>query len=223
MIALTLFRLAAFARSHRVVRALLPVLVLLALAYGVRAPLGQEVTALTDTAVLLVPLLAWSARSLLDTEPDQQRAISATAVGSPSREVAAGLLAALVVTTAFAALAVVWGLLLGVSELPSRGALAAAVALHALSALAGTALGALTSRPILPSPALSIMMLVLGFLAMLLVSLSPAAWLTVPLGGWMRAAADGLLTEGLPWLAVPSLLWPLLGLAAYARLRRARP
>ncbi|MEV2270567.1 hypothetical protein [Nonomuraea africana] len=223
MIALTLFRLAAFTRSHRVVRALLPVAVLLALVYGVRAPLGQEVAALTDTAVLLVPFLAWAARSLLDTEPDEQRAICATAAGTPSREVAAGLLAALVLTSAFAALAVVWGLLLGVSEIPAPGQLTAAVALHALSALAGTALGALTSRPILPSPALSIMMLVLGFLAMLLVSLSPFAWLTVPLGGWMRAAADGPLTAGLPGLAVPSLLWPLLGLAAYVRLRRARP
>lgn len=223
MIALSAFRLAAYVRSHRVHQALLALLAALAVVYATRAPAGHEAAVLADSAVLILPLLAWAARSLLDTEPDRQREMSAALAGGRGRELAAGLLAALTACAAFAALALVWGVLLGMSATPPGPVLAAGIVLHALSALAGLTLGALTSRALLPSPALSIMALVSGFVAMLLISASPLHWLTVPLTVWMRAASAERLVAQLPELAAISLVWCLLGLAAYAWLRRTRP
>ncbi|WP_406673421.1 hypothetical protein WBK31_27535 [Nonomuraea sp. N2-4H] len=222
MIALALYRLAAYVRSHRVYQALLLALALLAILHGSRVPAGQEGSALADGAVLLVPVLAWAARSLLDTEPDRQREMSAVLVGGRGREVAAGLLAAFAVCAAFAALGMGWALLLGVTQWPSDGLLSAAAALYVVSALTGTALGALTSRAVLPSPAVSIMTLVLGYLAMLLLSAMAPAWLTVPLIGWMRAASRCELVERLPELGPISVAWCVIGLAAYAWLRHRR-
>ncbi len=223
MIALAVFRLAAYVRSHRVFQALLLLMVLLALLHSNRAPEGHEVTVLTDSAVLIIPVLAWAARSLLDNEPDQQRLMSATTVGGRGRELSAGIVAALAACAGFAALALAWGVLLGLTATPPGGVLGAALVLHGLAVLAGTALGALTSRAILPSPALSIMALVTGFLGMLILSASPLYWLTVPVIVWMRAANTDLLLDRLPELTAVSLAWCLIGLAAYAWLRRTRP
>ncbi|TDD01896.1 hypothetical protein E1292_24830 [Nonomuraea deserti] len=215
MIALVAFRLAAYVRSHRVYQALLLALALLAILYGSRAPKGEETSVLTDGAVLIVPVLAWAARSLLDTEPDRQREMSAIQAGSRGKEVAAGLVAAFATCAGLAAIALGWALLLGVSATPPPGVLVAVIALHALAALAGTALGALTSRAIMRSPAVSITALLLGFLATLLLSTSPLYWLTVPLIPWMRAANAGDLLGRFPELAALSLVWCLIGLAGY--------
>ncbi|WP_188190805.1 hypothetical protein [Nonomuraea sp. SYSU D8015] len=222
MIALATFRLAAYVRSHRVYQAALLALAMLAILHGSRAPRGEEAGVLTDTAVLIIPILAWAARSLLDTEPDQQRELSAVTTGGRGRELAAGLMAAFTTCAGFAGMGLAASLLLGVSATPEPAVLVAGIALHALAALTGTALGALTSRAILPSPALSIMSLVLGFLLMLLLSASPLYWLTVPVVVWMRAANDGELIGRFPELAAVSLAWCLLALTLYAwrRLRR---
>ncbi|MGN9838723.1 hypothetical protein ACTMTI_11440 [Nonomuraea sp. H19] len=222
MIALAAFRLTAYVRSHRVFQALLLALAMLAILYGSRAPRGQEAAVLADGAVLIVPILAWAARSLLDTEPDRQREMSAVTAGGRGREVTAGLVAAFATCAAFAAIGLAAALALGLSATPRPGLLAAAVVMHGLAALTGTALGALTSRAILPSPALSIMGLLIGFLLMLLLSASPLYWLTVPLVVWMRAANNGELLDRLPELAAVSLAWCLVALAWYVwrRLRR---
>ncbi|MET8007382.1 hypothetical protein [Nonomuraea glycinis] len=223
MIALAVFRMAGYVRSHRVVQALLLMVLLLAVMHGNRAPEGAEAVVLTDSAALIIPVLAWAARSLLDTEPDQQRLMSATSVGGSARELSAGLLAALTACTGLAALALAWGVLLGLTATPPGPVLGAAVVLHGLAALTGTALGALTSRVILPSPALSIMALLSGFLGMLILSASPLYWLTVPVLVWMRAANTDLLLDRLPELSALSLAWCLIGLTTYAWLRRTRP
>ncbi|WP_043634857.1 hypothetical protein [Nonomuraea candida] len=220
MIALTVFRLAAYVRSHRVYQALLLTLAMLAIVHGNRAPRGAEAGVLVDGAILLVPILAWAARSLLDTEPDRQREMSAIQVGGRGREVAAGLLAAFTACAVFATSGLLWGLLLGITGSPSPGLLSVAILLYVVAALTGTALGALTSRAIMPSPAFSIMTLLLGFLAMLLVSATSLYWLTVPLTSWMKAANSGALLAQFPQLAAISLAWCLAGLAAYVWLRR---
>jgi hypothetical protein len=62
--------------------------------------------------------------------------------------------------------------------------------------------------------------LVLGFLAMLLLSSSSLHWLTVPLIAWMKAANTGHLLDQLPELGAFSLAWCLIGLGAYVWLRR---
>ncbi|MFI6919359.1 hypothetical protein ACIBIZ_05340 [Nonomuraea spiralis] len=216
MIALAVFRLAAYVRSHRVHQALLLTLAMLAIVYGSRAPRGTEAAVLADGAVLIIPILAWATRSLLDTEPDQQREMSAITVGGRGKEVAAGLLASLAACGVLAALGLGWAVLLVLSERPGGDVLGAALVLHGLAVLAGIALGALTSRAVLRSPAVSIMSLLLGFLVMLLLSASPAYWLTVPVIVWMRAATAGDLLDQLPQLTAISLAWCLAGLALYA-------
>ncbi|MFI6299592.1 hypothetical protein ACIBEJ_48915 [Nonomuraea sp. NPDC050790] len=220
---MTRFRIAAYVRSHRVYQALVPILAMLAIIYANRAPLGSEAPALADSAVLIIPMLAWATRSLLDTEPDEQRAISATTAGSRTRELTGGLLAAAAVNTTFATLALVCGLLMGLEATPSPDVLLAATVLHVLAVLAGLMLGALTSRVILPSPALSIMTLLFGYLAMLLISITPAYWLTVPVTAWLKAAGAGTLPTDLPALTAISLAWCAAGLAGYTWLRRTRP
>jgi hypothetical protein len=223
MTALTWFRVLAYVRSHRVFQAFVPLVALLGLVYASRAPAGHELAVLTDSAVLIVPLLAWSARGLLDTEPDEQRLISATAAGGRGRELGAGLLACAAVCAVFAALSLAAGIALGVTRAPGGAELAAAVLLHVLSVATGVTLGALTSRALMPSPAVSIIALITGFVAMLLVGTTPAYWLSVPLTAWMKAAGDGTLLADLPLLAAVSLTWCLAGTALYAALRRSRP
>ncbi|GAA3593392.1 hypothetical protein GCM10022419_090470 [Nonomuraea rosea] len=220
MIALAVFRVAAYIRSHRVYQALLLTLAVLAIVHGSRAPRGAEASVLTDGAILLIPVLAWAARSLLDTEPDRQREMSAIQAGGRGKEVAAGLMAAFAACAVIAALGLGWALLLGVSQTPQPGVLAASLLLYGVAALTGTVLGALTSRVILPSPAVSIMALLLGFMVMLLLSASSLYWLTVPLIPWMKAANDGQLLTQVPPLAAISLAWCLAGLAAYLWRRR---
>ena len=69
MIALTVFRVAAYVRSHRVYQALLLLLLLVAIVYGSRAPKGAETSVLTDAVALAIPILAWSSE-----EPARHRA-----------------------------------------------------------------------------------------------------------------------------------------------------
>ncbi|WP_319459841.1 hypothetical protein [Micromonospora sp. RTP1Z1] len=88
MTALVRLRLAGFLRTGR---ALAPVLAGL-LALGVRYGGGraQPAEAYGVSAVVLVPVLAWQTKMLLDVEPDVQRRLAQVVVG-PARERAAGL------------------------------------------------------------------------------------------------------------------------------------
>ncbi|MEZ0076797.1 hypothetical protein [Planotetraspora sp. GP83] len=220
MIALVRFRIAGYVRSHRALQPLIGLLPLLAILYATPVPAGQEIGATADSAGILIPVFAWAARGLLDSEPDEQRMISITAVGR--REIISGILAAYAFDLVLAAIAEA-ALLARLSAGPSPVVLLTGVCLHFLAVTAGVALGALTSRPILPSPAVSSLVLIFGYLAMLLLSASGARWLTVPVLTWMKDGHHGVLPDNLPWLAAWSLLWPMAGLAAYAWLRRTRP
>ncbi len=220
MIALARFRIAAYVRSHRAFQPLIGLLVLLGILYAGPVPSGAELGAMADSAAILIPVFAWAARGLLDGEPDEQRMIAITAVGRA--EATAGIVAAWIFNSGLAAISFA-ALVLRLSDGPSTAAVLAGVGLHLLAILAGTTLGALTSRPILSSPATSTLVLLLGYLAVLLLSMSGLPWLTVPVMTWMREANHGELLAHFPALAAWSLLWPVLGLAAYARLRRTRP
>ncbi|MBE3015406.1 hypothetical protein IL992_40530 [Microbispora sp. NEAU-D428] len=220
MLALARFRLTGYVASHRALQPLIALLALLAVLYAGPVPAGQEIGATADSAAMLVPVLAWAARGLLDTEPDEQRSVALSAVGP--RELVSGLLAAFASLLALAAIAEA-ALLFRLAASPTPTVLLTGVWLHLLSATAGLALGALTSRPILPSPAVSTIALILGYLSMLVISMAGARWLTVPVMAWMRDAHHNVLLSGLPLITVQSLLWPAIGLAAYAWLRRTRP
>lgn len=220
VIALARFRIAGYVASHRALQPLIALLALLAVLYATAVPAGQEIAATADSAAMLVPVLAWTARGLLDTEPDEQRAVALSALGP--RELVSGLLAAFASLLVPAAIAEAV-LLVRLAGSPTLTVVLAGVWLHLLSAVAGLALGALTSRPILPSPAVSMITLILGYLSMLVLSMAGARWLTVPVMAWMHDAHHGVLLSGLPLLTVQSLLWPAIGLAAYTWLRRTRP
>ncbi|MGI5491856.1 hypothetical protein [Microtetraspora malaysiensis] len=220
MIALTWFRLAAYVRSHRAFQPFFGLLILLAILYGYPIPAGAELGAMADSAAILIPVFAWAARGLLDNEPDEQRMMAITSVGR--REAVVGIIAAWIFNAGLAAVSFAV-LTLRLSARPEVAAVLAGVGLHLIAILVGTTLGALTSRPILGSPAASTLALLLGYLAVLLLSLSGLPWLTVPLMLWMREAHQGELLAHFPALAAWSLLWPLIGLAAYGRLRRTRP
>ncbi|MEO3814176.1 hypothetical protein ABGB17_34695 [Sphaerisporangium sp. B11E5] len=224
VLALTRFKLAAYVGAHRVVQPFIGLLAIMILLYSTRVTPGQELATYSDSAALLVPVFAWAVRGLLDTEPDVQRLISATAAGRPGREVAGGLLAGAAVAACLALLALLVPLGIGFTAFPGGEVLAGGTALHVLSLVTGTALGALTSRPILPDPAVSTLSLIGGYAAVLLISLAPVTWLTVPVIGWIRAANEpSFLTASLPGLAAPTLAWCAVGLFVYIRLRRAHP
>ncbi|GII59362.1 hypothetical protein Pth03_77510 [Planotetraspora thailandica] len=220
MIALARFRLAGYARSHRALQPLIALLPLLAILYATPVPAGEELGAMADSAAILIPVFAWAARGLLDTEPDEQRMIAITAIGR--RELLSGLLAACIFGLGLAAIGEI-ALFSRLSGQPSLGVSMAGVALHLFAVLTGVAIGALTSRAILPSPAISSLALIIGYLAILLLSLSTVRWITVPVMSWMKDGHDGVLLDHLPLLSVQSLMWPILGLTAYTWLRRTRP
>ncbi|MFF5245233.1 hypothetical protein ACFY3V_13230 [Streptosporangium sp. NPDC000095] len=223
MIHLVRFKLSAYARSHRLFQPTIGLFAMLFVFYSTLAPPGKELPAYADSAGLLILVFAWAARGLLDTEPPTQRLISMTAAGRPGREIGAGLLAALTVNLGMAAIAVGLPLLHGFAAMPAPADLASGVALHGLGVSAGTALGALTSRPILASPAVSMLALLGGYLALLLISLTPAGHLAVPIMPWMRAANAGLLGEVLLPISAATLFWTAASLLLYTRLRRLNP
>ncbi|MBP2705330.1 hypothetical protein JOL79_16055 [Microbispora sp. RL4-1S] len=222
MIALARFRLVGYIASHRALQPFIGLLPLLAIMYATPVPAGQELGAMADSAGMLIPVFAWGARGLLDREPDEQRMISLVATGRG--ELFSGLLAAYAYAGVLASISLI-ALVTRLSADPTAGMLAIGVLLHVFSITAGVALGALTSRPILPSPAVSTIALIVGYLVTLMVSTSTSVgqWLAVPVMAWMRDAHHGLLTDRLPLLSVQSLLWPVVGIAAYAWLRRTRP
>ncbi|GAA4218160.1 hypothetical protein FHR32_004685 [Streptosporangium album] len=217
------FKLAAYTRSHRLFQPMIGLLVMLGVFFSAPVPPGKELSSYADSAGLLILVFAWATRGLLDTEPATQRLISMTAAGRPGRETGAGLLAALVVNLGMAAFAVVLPLVIGFTATPTAGDLAQGVVLHLLGLSVGTALGALTSRPILPSPAVSMLVLFGGYLVLLLVGITPVGRFTVPIMLWMRAANAGTLDGALPTLSAAALFWTAAGLVAYLRLRRTRP
>ncbi|MBB5965769.1 hypothetical protein [Planomonospora venezuelensis] len=217
------FKLAAYAGSHRLLQPAIALFTMMLIFYSSAVPAGKELASYADSAGLLIIVFAWAARGLLDTEPSGQRLISMTAAGSPGREIGAGLLAALAVNLGLAAVATVFPLVAGFSAAPSPGDLARGAGLHLLGLFAGTALGALTSRPILASPAAAMLALFGGYLALLLLSLTPAGGFTVPIMPWIRAANAGTLDEILLQVAAATFFWSAAATACYVRLRRTRP
>src|SRR5947209_13413527 len=92
MKALVRMRLVGYLRTGRFIVPLIAALALLTILYGGGASRAAEVYGVS--ALLLFPVFAWQTKLLLDAEPDSQRRIAITAIGSPTREMVAGLVAA---------------------------------------------------------------------------------------------------------------------------------
>ncbi|MEU5878236.1 hypothetical protein [Spirillospora sp. NPDC047279] len=225
MIALARFQVAGYLRSLRVLPPLIVILLLLALVLF-QPPVGARLAtgAFGDVAAFMFPVWAWAARSLLDTQPDEQRALSATAAGGPWTPALAGLLAAGSVNLGLAvivlAVPVVQGLVAGLAALP----VLAGLALNALVAAAATLLGAWTSRALVPDPGVSLLALLGGATAALLLSLGPLDVVSVPMISWIRAAHDGpdVLVSAFPGLGAHLALWTAAVGLAYLLVRRTR-
>ncbi|MFI6521244.1 hypothetical protein ACIBF1_37220 [Spirillospora sp. NPDC050679] len=231
MIALARFQVAGYLRSLRVLQPLMVVLLIVALVLLQRPnhPDEQELLKLAtgtlgDVAAFMFPIWAWAARALLDTQPDGQRDLSATAVRHRGAPIAAGLLAAYAVNLALGALALavplVYGALAGV-ETP---ALMAGVGLTLLVAASATALGAWTSRQVIPSPGTGLLVLLSALLAVLLLGLGPLSPLTVPMLDWIRAAHEGpvAFTDAYGGIVLRLALWTALVGAGYVLVGRRR-
>jgi hypothetical protein len=221
-------RLHAFWRSGRIVAPLLATILVLSLIFGGGA--SQPGDAYGLSAFILMPVIAWQVKVLLDTEPDVARRLALVTVGR-RREVTAGLVAAAAVGIITIALAFLPPLLLGGVSLHPRPAdppFATGLVLGAWALLVavppGIALGAMASRAVTRSIGIGAMVLVGGWICVVVAGLprSPVKWAAPPLIGVTRAARSdphGWTVLGLTgW----TLAWALAAGAAYVMIRRRR-
>ncbi|MER8043697.1 ABC transporter [Streptomyces sp. NPDC094032] len=200
MTALLRYQAALLLRSQRWLAPFL----LYAVFVGVGVNAGEPVLgALGYTVAALVPVSAWAVRICLDQEAPAARAVTAAAAGRSRAHLAAVLTAtaATLLTGAVAVLAVdVLSEHRAVAPLPAAaaGLLAATVCV-----LTGTAVGVLTTRPLIRARGWSLTALLLGSLLALVTTGSPA-----------KAAIAPLITGtvGYPWPALAGAL--VLGAAA---------
>jgi len=223
MSALARMRLRAYLRTGRPVAPLIAVLAVLGVLYGGgRAPVGE---AYGVSAVLLFPVLAWQTKLLLDAEPDLQRRLARVTVGSPVREAAAGVAAALTATlpVVLIALGVPW-LVSGVAG-PAGAGLVSGVWAHLLMVPAAVGLGALASRAVTTTFGRGAAVLVGGAVAVLVAQTrgSSIGWIAPPLISVAHVTANGSPGRTVALLTVDGLVWAGLALAAYGWLRRTRP
>lgn len=151
--ALAWMRLRAYVRSQRALGPALAAVVLLGIAYAGGPSSAKQ--AYGFSAAVLLAAYAWSAKTLLDLEPDEQRMIARASVGSARRELVAGLLAALTATLPIVVLASLLPTAFGFVHADSPADFARALLLgfwcHSMAALCGTGIGALASRPVTAS------------------------------------------------------------------------
>ncbi|MEU3486056.1 ABC transporter [Streptomyces massasporeus] len=204
MTALMRYHAALLLRSQR----WLPPFLLYAAFLAISIQAGQPVLdSLGYTAAALLPVAAWLARICVTGEPDAARGCVAAAAG-PGRAHVACLLVALAGATALGTLAILAVTLLSDpvasdhrTRVPLAGACGAGLLAALACALLGTAVGALTSRPLLRSPGRAVLALLLAALLSLVATGSPA-----------QAAVQGLVT-GSRRGTVPLPLLPLAGAA----------
>jgi hypothetical protein len=221
-------RLYAFWRSGRVVAPLVTTLALVGLLYGGGAQSPGD--GYGFSAYVLMPVLAWQTKMLLDTEPDVARRLAIVAVGH-RRELVAGLVAAVsaAMVTIVIALVLPW-LFGGISLHPRPGdaPLGDGFALGPWALLLavppGIALGALASRVVTRSAGAGAIALVGGWICVVVAGLprSPVRWLVPPLIGVTKAARASWRLDTVAGLTAWTLAWSLLAAAAYAYLRRTR-
>ncbi|AZM56139.1 ABC transporter [Streptomyces sp. WAC 01529] len=177
MSALLTYQAALLARSQRWLAPV--ILYAVFLAVGVQS--GQPVLdSLAYAAAALLPVAAWLVRICVSNEPPAARSCSAAAAG-PGRAHLASLLAAFLAASALGALAVLVVTVMsdgastnGRLPVPRVPAGAAGLIAMLVSALLGTAVGALTNWPLLRSPAKSVPTMLLAALLLLVTTGSPA-------------------------------------------------
>jgi len=214
----------AAAREPRTLLAPVTTLIAVELILFAGADAPAQVSVVTALAAGF-PLLAWTARQVLDAPPDDQQRLVALALGSRGRAHACALVAAGAVVLGLAAGCLGWGAVRVDADGISAGELVVGAALAVATALAATAVGRLASRRFAGPGAASLVVLVVAPLltAVLGASRSAAVWPLVPaLGPALRRAYDGRLVEGGPRLVLQMVVWSVVVLAlSQLRARRS--
>jgi hypothetical protein len=133
---------------------------------------GSALSVWAFSTALLLAVAIWLTVSVLSTVDPAQAAVLIVAAGSP-RVRLAGLLTAYAGTVPLAAFAVVWPLVVQ-HPFTAAGVVAAVVA-HLLTGLAGVAIGALLSRPVLARRAWAVLAGVVAVLVEVVVPHAPPA------------------------------------------------
>lgn len=215
-------RLYAFVRTGRVVPALLTVLVFVGILYGGGQSSAGEAYGLS--AFIVMPLVAWQTKLVLDTESDTARRLFRVTTGA-RREVAAGLLTAALAGCGLVAVALAEPWVLGSIDTASVGTgMAYGIWAHLLVVLPGVALGAVTSRAVTATVGVGAIALVGGWLVVAVVGLhaSPFEVIGPPLMGVARATREASGIAPALGLTAWVLAWTAAVLAGYVALRRNR-
>ncbi|WP_242901447.1 hypothetical protein [Actinomadura terrae] len=213
MIALARFQVAGYVRSLRVLHPLIVIalVVCLVLLNGPSGPDADKLGVATfgDVAAFMFPVWAWAARALLDTQPDEQQALSATAVGRTSATMWAGILAAYGVNLCLGVVALLVPLFQAIAVGSPGQAVLTGLALSPLVAAPATLLGAWTSRAVIPAPGASLLALLGGAAGLVLLGLGRLSWLSIPMIDWLRIAHDSPreLVSGFPAIALHLTIW----------------
>lgn len=222
MKALVRMRLIGYLRTGRFIIPLISSLVLLTILYGGGEAPPAELYGVS--ALLLFPVLAWQTKLLLDAEPDAQRRIAMSALGSPVREVTAGLSAAALAGVPLILLALVLPWLFGAASATDAGSgLALGVWAHVLVVPPALAIGGLSSRVITRTAGRGAAVLVSGVVLAFVLGLRvwPVPWLAPPLIAMDRVLTGDVGTAAVLGLTVWALLWSAAALTGYGWLRRS--
>lgn len=228
MTPLVLMRLRGYATTGRALAPLLAALVVVGTIYGGGA--DQAGAAYGMSAVVLLPVLAWQTKMVLDAEPDVQRRIAVVALGSRGGELASGLISALIAGLPLVLLALIvpWPLggIAGPVE-PDDQSLGAGIALgvwaHLVLLPPAVALGALASRAVTRTAGNGVTVLALGAICAIVLGVpgSPAPWLAPPAISAANHAAGGATAMGVVAVTIWGLLWSAAAVGGYAALRRS--
>jgi hypothetical protein len=222
-------RLRGYTMTGRALAPLLIGMVALGTMYG-GGP-AQAGEAYGFSAVVLLPVLAWQTKMLLDAEPDVQRRLAGVALGTRRREITAGLLAAMLAALPVVALALVVPWTLGGISGPRQAddqPLALGIALglwaHLLLTPPAVALGALASRAVTRTAGNGAGVLALGTVCTIVLGLngSPAPWLAPPAIATASHAAGGTTAVAIMGVTAWGTLWTAAAVLGYAYLRRRR-
>jgi len=223
MTSLIRMRLAAYVKSGRFILPLLATLVVLGVAYG--GGRSSAASAYGTSALMLFPVLAWQTKLLLDTEPDVQRRLALTALGSRRREVTAGLVAAALaaVPVILIALIVPW-LFDAVTSTDAGAGVLLGLWVHAIVTLPAIAIGGWASRVISGSAGRATAVLTSVLVLAYVVGLrgSPVPWLAPPLVSTARMLDATASAAAVLGFTVWALVWAALAFAGYGWLRRSR-
>ncbi|MEV4251713.1 hypothetical protein AB0J52_00945 [Spirillospora sp. NPDC049652] len=218
MTALIRFQLAGYLRSMRFLPSLIVALLLVLLVFG-QWPSGPDPVKLAtgtygDAAAFMVPLSAWTTRSLLDTQPTVQRWLTVLAV---RRSAVGGLLAAFTASSAISLLLFAAPFLQALTVGVPAKTTGAAVLLAVFACAAGTAIGAWTSRAIIPGAGAALLALLCALTASLLLGLGRLNYLAIPYLNWIKAAHKGpsALQASLPGVMLHLGLWCLIATTGY--------